>query len=152
MNVKVFQFNEKGKIEFTRCELEKLLNEAYNDGHRDGVTQTKNDYWTWTPTITSPTLPITYTTNTTPLHQLKCKSSGENDRKNDITVTTSVNNNTPKTYTFDLSKEVPEFDALAEMIGSMLNPKFAPKTYEAATAIKPKNDVFSNLEKELHGL
>ena len=27
MSVKVFQTNKAGKIEFTRCELEKLLNE-----------------------------------------------------------------------------------------------------------------------------
>ena len=34
MSIKVFQTNANGKIEFTRCELEKLLNEIYNEGYR----------------------------------------------------------------------------------------------------------------------
>ena len=49
MSVKVFQTNKNGKIEFTRCELEKLLNEIYKEGYKDGEIQTKKDYWTWTP-------------------------------------------------------------------------------------------------------
>ena len=44
MSVKVFQTNKAGKIEFTRCELEKLLNEIYNEGYRDG----EDTRWTWT--------------------------------------------------------------------------------------------------------
>ena len=44
MSVKVFQTNKAGKIEFTRCELEKLLNEIYNEGYRDG----EGTRWTWT--------------------------------------------------------------------------------------------------------
>lgn len=35
MKVKVFQPNPHGKIEFTRTELEKLLNEIYEEGRRD---------------------------------------------------------------------------------------------------------------------
>ena len=61
MNVKVFQTNEKGKIEFTRCELEKLLNETYKDGYSDGENHTKGDYWTWTTpslTISNLTAPV----------------------------------------------------------------------------------------------
>lgn len=49
MSIKVFQTNKNGKIEFTRCELEKLLNEIYKEGYKDGEIQTKKDYWTWTP-------------------------------------------------------------------------------------------------------
>lgn len=51
--VKVFTLNENGKIEFTKDELEKLLNEAWNDGYYHHGT-----YW-WlspssVPTITTP--------------------------------------------------------------------------------------------------
>ena len=62
MSVKVFQTNKAGKIEFTRCELEKLLNETYNEGYYDGEAHAKNTYWTWTsPSITN-TLPYYYGT------------------------------------------------------------------------------------------
>lgn len=43
MKVKVFQSNHNGKIEFTRAELEKLLNEVYTDGYNEG----KSSHWTW---------------------------------------------------------------------------------------------------------
>ena len=48
MSVKVFQTNSKGKIEFTRAELEKLLNDTYKEGHRDGENKANSNYWTWT--------------------------------------------------------------------------------------------------------
>ena len=55
MSVKVFQVNEKGKIEFTRTELEKLLNDTYKEGHRDGENKAKMNYWTWTAPYVSST-------------------------------------------------------------------------------------------------
>ena len=48
MSVKVFKTNKVGKIEFTRCELEKLLNETYREGYTDGENHAKSNYWTWT--------------------------------------------------------------------------------------------------------
>lgn len=53
MIVKVFQKNKNGKIEFTKEELETLLNEVYWDGYR------ANSTWTWT----TPSYPIYATTN-----------------------------------------------------------------------------------------
>lgn len=47
MKVKVFESNQKGKVEFTRAELEKLLNEIYMDGYREGEAHRSNT-WTWT--------------------------------------------------------------------------------------------------------
>lgn len=45
--VKVFTINSDGKIEFTKDELEKLLNEVWTDGYNS------NKYSLWTsPTIT----------------------------------------------------------------------------------------------------
>lgn len=70
MSVKVFQVNEKGKIEFTRSELEKLLNDTYKEGHRDGENKAKMNYWTWTaPYVSSATISplcngLTYDTGT----------------------------------------------------------------------------------------
>lgn len=46
--VKVFMPNEKGKIEFTKEELELLLNEVWNDGYYHHGT-----YWWQSPTITT---------------------------------------------------------------------------------------------------
>ena len=54
MIVKVFQKNKNGKIEFTKEELETLLNEVYWDGYRNNST------WTWTTPLS---YPIYTTTN-----------------------------------------------------------------------------------------
>ena len=42
--IKVFTVNGNGKIEFTKEELEKLLNETYEDGYLEGKSHT----FTWT--------------------------------------------------------------------------------------------------------
>lgn len=36
--IRVFSHNEKGKIEFTKEELQKLLNEVYNEGRADNCS------------------------------------------------------------------------------------------------------------------
>ena len=74
MSVKVFQTNKAGKIEFTRCELEKLLNETYNEGYRDGENHAKSSYWTWT----SPSI-----VNTTPYYGVTCLDTDKPIRTND---------------------------------------------------------------------
>lgn len=49
MMVKIFYPNEKGKVEFSKEELEALLNEVYESGRSDAFSKTI----TWTsPTIT----------------------------------------------------------------------------------------------------
>lgn len=75
MSVKVFQTNKAGKIEFTRCELEKLLNETYKEGYRDGENHAKSSYWTWT----SPSV-----INTTPYYGTTCLGSDKTNYTNDI--------------------------------------------------------------------
>lgn len=75
MSVKVFQTNKAGKIEFTRCELEKLLNETYNEGYRDGENHAKSSYWTWT----SPSI-----VNTTPYYGVTCLDTDKPIRTNDV--------------------------------------------------------------------
>ena len=65
--VKVFSPNEKGKIEFTKREIEKLLQEIYNEGYKDGA-QTK---WTISYGGTTGnelrTIPAVYTTKVEPI-------------------------------------------------------------------------------------
>ena len=46
--VKVFTTNNNGKIEFTKEELENLLNEVWQDGY-----QSNKSYWWTSPTITT---------------------------------------------------------------------------------------------------
>lgn len=60
MSVKVFKTNKAGRIEFTRCELEKLLNEIYHEGYTDGENHAKSNYWTWTPPNTTNTIITPY--------------------------------------------------------------------------------------------
>lgn len=80
MSVKVFQTNKSGKIEFTRCELEKLLNEIYNEGYRDG----EDTRWTWT----SPNI-----INTTPYYGVTCldTNSSKSISNNNIAGTVTLN-------------------------------------------------------------
>ena len=47
MQVKVFKFDNNGKVSFTQKELEKLLNEVYSGGFEDG--KKSSNYWTWYP-------------------------------------------------------------------------------------------------------
>lgn len=38
IKIRVFPHNEKGKIEFTKEELQKLINEIYNEGKADNYS------------------------------------------------------------------------------------------------------------------
>ena len=131
MSVKVFQTNKAGKIEFTRCELEKLLNETYNEGYRDGENHAKSSYWTWTsPNISTHTYPIiTYCNSTDPIDNLIMGNTTINgvtsDKTNATTISTadcSINTNegkkisgqTPsndKTFKVDITASIDSPDA-----------------------------------------
>lgn len=53
MKVRVFTTNDKGKVEFTKDELEKLLNEVYNDAKNDCIViNTPSNPWWNNPGIT----------------------------------------------------------------------------------------------------
>jgi hypothetical protein len=79
MSVKVFQTNKAGKIEFTRCELEKLLNETYKEGYADGEAHAKKDYWTWiSPAVTTNYPSISYSTSTRAIDDLTCGTTATN--------------------------------------------------------------------------
>ena len=131
MSIKVFQTNKAGKIEFTRCELEKLLNETYNEGYRDGENHAKSSYWTWTsPSISTHTYPtITYCNSTDPIDNLIMGNTAINgvtsDKTNATTISTAdcpinadeakkVSGQTPsndKTFKVDITASIDSPDA-----------------------------------------
>ena len=93
MMVKVFQSNTNGKIEFTREELEKLLNEIYKAGHDAGYSEGKSNQWTWTsPYLNTPTSTINSTNSTghssTTIDNLTCNGATEA-----VKLTTPANKN-----------------------------------------------------------
>lgn len=85
MSVKVFQTNKAGKIEFTRCELEKLLNEIYNEGYRDG----EDTRWTWTSPNLIDTIPYY---GVTCLDTNSSKSTRDNSTAGTVTLNDSISN------------------------------------------------------------
>ena len=160
MSVKVFQTNSNGKIEFTRAELEKLLNDTYKEGHRDGETKAKanNSYWTWTaPTLTSAPS-ITYggnsTIRTTPdSATITCtnakidtdaiaKLAGPKEETDAHKITANVSINGANAQTCDLS-------ALAKEIDQIL---FGKTPITCGTYVAPKNEHNANLAKELRNV
>lgn len=110
MSVKVFQTNKAGKIEFTRCELEKLLNETYNEGYRDGENHAKSSYWTWTsPSISTPTYPvITYRNSTDPIDGLIADKTTINGAANATISTTDCSVNVDEAKR--ISERIPSND------------------------------------------
>ena len=54
MLIKYFYPNKDDKIEFTREELEKLINDIYEEGRAEGTR-----VWTGNPIITTPYYPLT---------------------------------------------------------------------------------------------
>ena len=158
MSVKIFQTNSNGKIEFTRAELEKLLNDTYREGHRDGEAKANNSYWTWiAPTLTS-TSSVTYggnpTIRTTPNSAtITCTNAKvdtdtiakltvpkEEADRHKITANVSVNG--AKAQAYDLN-------ALAKEIDQIL---FGKPSVTCETYVAPRNEHNANLAKELRNV
>ena len=154
MSVKVFQTNSNGKIEFTRAELEKLLNDTYKEGHRDGEAKANNSYWTWTaPTLTN-TSSITYGGNpairTTPDSVTVTCTNAKVDTdtiaklaaapKEEAEITANVSINGAKAQTYDLSSLAKEIDQI-----------FFGRT-PCGTYATPKNEHNADLAKELRNV
>jgi len=66
MKYKILQLDANGRISFTKEELEKLLDEVYNNGYEDGrkTCQYTYPYWYWKSYLTT-TPNIVYTDKTT---------------------------------------------------------------------------------------
>ena len=95
---KVFKLNKDGKVEFTKEELKKLLDEVYNKGYDDGKAQnfTWNSPWRWYD-------PYYYTTTCSSDSNVVLTTSNSTVTNNPYTITYSndstgytnnINNNT----------------------------------------------------------
>ena len=148
MKVKVFQTNSKGKIEFTRAELEKLLNEVYDGGFRDGeAAQKEKSTWTWTsPYRCSDSITLTNGTNCTntidnhtqPIDKLTCTYDSAIN-KNDTSIA--------KNSTVDVA---PVSIALGNMDREAARKHISDTVAALRRAQAAPGDVFTNLAKELN--
>lgn len=158
MSVKVFQTNSNGKIEFTRAELERLLNDTYKEGHRDGEAKANNSYWTWTAHTLTGAPSITYggnsTIRTTPDSatitctnakvdtDMLAKLAVPKEEADAHKITANVSVNGAKAQTYDLS-------ALAKEIDQIF---FGRTPTTCGTHVAPKNEHNANLAKELRNV
>ena len=143
MNVKVFQTNANGRIEFTRCELEKLLNEIYKEGYTKGEEDAMQKSYVWSPTLTT-NLPIVYDTVTT---DTGVKTNG-------ITSTAKLTAKDRSADIIDMSGTA-DMNVIANAVENILTEVLNPKTYASAAAASipaKKEDVYFNLAKELYNL
>ena len=159
MSVKVFQTNSNGKIEFTRAELEKLLNDTYKEGHRDGEAKANNSYWTWTaPTLTNTPLinyggnlsgirstpdSVTFTCNNAEVDaDAIAKLTVPKEEADVHKITANVSANDAKVQTYDLSALVKEIDQIF----------YGRTPTTCGTHAAPKNEHNANLAKELRNV
>lgn len=163
MMVKVFQSNANGKIEFTRAELEKLLNEVYKKGYDNGASDTKQNYWTWTsPYLSTTNLrtpEATYTTNTgTSIDNLRCDNTSKVatleptkcevdtfETKKDNSCTISASPIAPNSITVQLNDmgEIPTNINLAKSFDEIVNAFFNgnPKVVKTDAISSERSDV-----------
>lgn len=152
MKIKVFQPNSHGKIEFTREELERLLNEIYTDGFRDGEAyQREKSNWTWTSpfvynndlgtitTTSSTNMPLTINANTTqPIDKLTCTYDS---------ATSNNSTSIAKNATIDVA---PVSIALGNMDREAARKHISDTVAALRCAQAAPGDVFTNLAKELN--
>ena len=147
MKVKVFQSNHNGKIEFTRAELEKLLNETYTDGFRDGEAyQREKSSWTWTSPYVNSCDGITLT-NTTDTKSASDKTISNYNADKTPTLTTALN----CTNTADNQiKNNPSYTIKVNGtdISELVNELFGAKA--SNNAPEKVADAFDKLKKELN--
>jgi len=150
MKVKVFQPNHYGKIEFTRAELEKLLNEVYSDGYREGESDVRSRTWTWTsPYLTNTpyygTISACSTDANKSVDGLICKSINTNTTSKsniDSSITTCAS--VPSTYTIELGKH--DSEAISKAVNEIVS-NAHKSIWNQAT--RKDNDPIAGLAKEL---
>ena len=131
MKIKVFQTNPNGKIEFTPAELEKLLNDTYEEGQRN-CNCTKG--LTWTNPYTTPYTTPYYSTVATNL-------ATENNKEESCECANPSHKAYPSITMKELSKE--DMEKVSKEITNLLNANRALRPHEV-------HDVFTNLAKELN--
>ena len=143
MKVKVFESNHNGKIEFTRAELEKLLNEIYKEGYRDGEG---SGSWTYLNNARQADSASITTTNAKIDKDALNKIAGvsytaNNDEGAKNTATT--NSTKPNTYTVTMKCNEADINKAADALRELLN-------NPGALSTKAVDDAFSRLSKELN--
>ena len=80
MKYKILQLDANGRISFTKEELEKLLDEVYDNGYEDGRKTCQWPYWTYQtkPTWDPNKIWITTTDGTNPLPNDYCQVHKDN--------------------------------------------------------------------------
>ena len=155
MSVKVFQTNKAGKIAFTRCELERLLNETYNEGYRDGENHAKGSYWTWTsPSISTTNYPVvTYRNSTDPNDGLIVGKTTINGAANATIATTDCSVNVDEGK--KISGQIPSNDNTfkVDITASVDSPnaKGTQRTYQFDDMTFNLNDLAKTVDAMLSG-
>ena len=146
MMVKVFEANNNGKIEFARKDLEKLLNEVYEAGYREGK---ENHNWTWTSPYLNNTLcsnkSATITgTNAEINKDLLNQICGTTEYKAEAPQITNTSNSTkPSAYTVTMKCSEADINKAADALRELL------KTPNSLSTAKI-DDAFTKLSKELN--
>lgn len=148
MKVKVFQPNSHGKIEFTHAELEKLLNEVYDGGFRDGeAAQREKSTWTWTsPYRYSDSITLTNGTNCTntidnhtqPINNLTCTYDSTTSNNNTTTAKNATVDIAPVSITLGNTDREAARKYISDTVAALRRAQAVP------------GDVFTNLAKELN--
>ena len=166
MIIKVFESNNNGKIEFTRNELEKLLNEVYTKGYNVGYSEGTHKSWTWaSPSINYRDInTISTSDRTVPISNLTCGSTDGTVAT--TTTSTSTSSSAPK-ITYGGGNDAIEAKSVApnsitlqikDLGEAPANINFAKTLDEVVNAIfnsSAKTEVetpHSKLAKELRGL
>lgn len=135
MKIKVFEPNRYGKIEFTRAELEKLLNEVYTDGYKEGEYDARSRSWTWiSPSNTS--TGANFITNNAAIDENKTVSDNSNVLATKVDTASTVNDTA--TYTIEASGSISDVD-----LNKLVNDIFISDS-------KKIEDAFDKLAKELN--
>ena len=139
MKVKVFYPNREGKIEFTRQELEKLLDEVYREGQKD-CNCSKSLTWT-TPYYNNSLISNSTTDVTLRTPELPTADNAIDNFKAESVEACNVEH---KPFTVTM-RQLSEQDKkrVSEELTKLLNANRALRAHEV-------NDVFSNLAKELN--
>ena len=144
MKVKVFTPNHSGKIEFTPAELEKLLNEVYEDGQRN-CNCNKSVTWT-SPYRYSDSITLTNATNATntidnhtqPIDKLICAWEADTNKNDTSIAKNSTIDIAPVSITLDNMDREAARKHISDTVAALRRAQAAP------------GDVFTNLAKELN--
>ena len=146
MKVKVFQANNQGKIEFTRADLEKLLNEVYTEAYKDGEIDGRSQNWTWTaPYINSTPCcgDVVYTSSTTAANNNKEKNVDKLTCANNVTDPNIEKKNAPMSYSINLDSG--DVHSLSKAVNEIIA--------NASRGVRPSTgtlNAFDALAKELN--